>query len=690
MAQGRRTIAASVAGIRCALVLVVVVGASGVCAHGADKFWIGAGSGGPAGGFWNDNTNWSTPGVPTLGDNAVFDADVAELFEIDLDVNAQVDSASFEDATPFRLNNNALSLATGDITTTGAATHTINSNIGLGAQASWNIAETSGLDVNGVISGSHALAKSGAGALTLNGANTYTGGTTLTSGTVAVWADNNLGAATGPITFTGGTLRFDADFNLANTRTVTLAGSGIFNTNAHNATVAQAIGGTGVLAKAGTGTLTLDGANTYVGLTVIGNGTIAVGNSTALGTGSVFIGGNSTTALLLDTANINVANDIFLTAGAGAITLGTTDFGAGQNSTIGGDVSLIRSATLQAGSNDQTTFSGRITGAGDLTITSPFAPGRRIVLDRGSGDANSFIGDITIAANAHLQIGAANSIANRTIPDAGTINFANAGSQLRISPTASGDFEAVGTLIGPGGIDMVTGAAFTLAIGADNELGTLTGIITDSVGALSINKVGAGTQTFSGANTYTGGTTIAAGALLADNATGSATGSGPVYVNAGATLGGTGTVAGPVTVATGGTLAPGTALGTLTVGGITFDAAAFFEVQLAATDFDPLDVNGQVNLVAGPTLSVLPFDSFLPTIGDQFEVLTWQTGLTGTFANLQVDPFFLANGIDFKTITTNPNGPGNLTLRAIPEPASLTLLAAGGLLLMRRHRTRAA
>src|SRR5262249_5025807 len=69
----------------------------------------------------------------------------------------------------------------------------------------------------GTISGTGVVEKTGAGVLTLAPAapsgNTYSGGTIFTAGTVAVGADNALGAPIGALTFNGGTLQFASSFD---------------------------------------------------------------------------------------------------------------------------------------------------------------------------------------------------------------------------------------------------------------------------------------------------------------------------------------------------------------------------------------------------------------------------------------------------------------------------------------------
>ncbi|MDP6719862.1 MAG: PEP-CTERM sorting domain-containing protein, partial [Pirellulaceae bacterium] len=86
-----------------------------------------------------------------------------------------------------------------------------------------------------------------------------------------------------------------------------------------------------------------------------------------------------------------------------------------------------------------------------------------------------------------------------------------------------------------------------------------------------------------------------------------------------------------------------------------------------------------------PTLEILPWSNFVPEIGDEFVILTWQESLDGLFGDVIVDPWFITNGLDFDLHYNNVDGQGNLTIEATPEPATLSLLALGGLALVRRR-----
>ena len=92
----------------------------------------------------------------------------------------------------------------------------------------------------------------------------------------------------------------------------------------------------------------------------------------------------------------------------------------------------------------------------------------------------------------------------------GTLNVATGAIvDLRNNPIT------VGALTGSGTVDNAYVTAQTLTVGNGNGGGVFSGTITETVGPLSLLKVGAGTQTLTGANTYTGGTTINGGTLVA-------------------------------------------------------------------------------------------------------------------------------------------------------------------------------
>ncbi|EAY8944955.1 autotransporter outer membrane beta-barrel domain-containing protein [Salmonella enterica] len=111
------------------------------------------------------------------------------------------------------------------------------------------------------ISGSGQVVKSGDGALTLSGANSYSGGTLISDGTLVASNVDALGSG-----------------DVTNNATLEMNTGGDFINN---------IGGTGRVEKSGDDTLTLSGSNTYTGGTLISDGTLVASNVEALGTGDV-------------------------------------------------------------------------------------------------------------------------------------------------------------------------------------------------------------------------------------------------------------------------------------------------------------------------------------------------------------------------------------------------------------------
>jgi autotransporter-associated beta strand protein len=208
------------------------------------------------------------------------------------------------------------------------------------------------------------LTKAGTGTLTLSGANTYSGATTINAGVLQLGSATGLSSNT-TVTFptaSTGTLRLNGNSVAVNG----LSGPAGTVENASATAAALTVGGStattfgGViqdgagagaltLVKAGTGALTLAGANTYTGGTTISGGKLVIGAPGALpDTGTVTIALNGT----LSTAG-----------GAG---------GAGVSETAG--TLKTTGSTIELGTGVHTlTFSG-LAPLGDLT-SSPVITG---------------------------------------------------------------------------------------------------------------------------------------------------------------------------------------------------------------------------------------------------------------------------------------------------------------------------
>ena len=137
--------------------------------------------------------------------------------------------------------------------------------------------------VSGTISASSiapiGVGKYGSGTLFLEGANTFTNTINLIGGMINFSSLNNLGGASTPLNFNGGTLQFaPGNSSDISTRTITInSGGAVIDTGTNVVSFGNGLGnnGSGSLTKAGAGTLSLNGAYTWTGGTIVSNGTLA-------------------------------------------------------------------------------------------------------------------------------------------------------------------------------------------------------------------------------------------------------------------------------------------------------------------------------------------------------------------------------------------------------------------------------
>lgn len=95
------------------------------------------------------------------------------------------------------------------------------------------------------------------------------------------------------------------------------------------------------------------------------------------------------------------------------------------------------------------------------------------------------------------------------------------------------------------------------------------------------------------------------------------------------------------------------------------------EIELGGTtpgsgpgNHDQINDSGTLQLIEGPTLSILSYSNFVPAPGDEFTILTWQHALEGTFGPVEVGPLLAAEVITFDLDYDNPSGAGDLTITA--------------------------
>jgi fibronectin-binding autotransporter adhesin len=311
---------------------------------------------------------------------------------------------------------------------------------------------TNNSTLNGVISGTGSLTKDGSGSVTLNGANTYSGGTNINAGKAIISQNASLGV--GQATFATGTeLETAAGVTLANQ--VQLAGNTTLHSLTNNSTLNGVISGTGSLTKDGSGSVTLNGANTYSGGTNINAGKAIISQDASLGVGQA-----------------TFATGTALTTAAGV--------------TVSNLINLAGDATLHSSTHDSS-LNGVISGAGSLT--------------KDGGGSVSLNGANTYSGGTNINAGTA-IISKDNSFGTGQATFAT-GTALT---TAAG--VTVSNLINLAG---------DATLHSSTHDSSLNGVIS---GAGSLTKDGSGSVSLNGANTYSGGTNINAGkAIISQDAT---------------------------------------------------------------------------------------------------------------------------------------------------------------------------
>ena len=412
--------------------------------------------------------------------------------------------------------------------------------------------------VSGSISGSGSLTTEGFGTLILSGSNSYTGPTTIVNGTLQINGSGSLPAAS--VVTDNGTLAF-----------------GNLLPSVPLITVPNNLSGSGNLLVNGTGTVSLSGINTALtGITTIASGVLEIANALSLPPGKVIDNG----ILNLDFSTISPINNLIsgtgivnmIGTGTAILTNALNSFSGGVGISGGGTIRVTADALLGAAAGLLTfdigtleiaglvpfvssrpvlmagtgtflidslgeiaTFSGVITGAGNLTVA-----GLGILALAGE---NSFTGAVGINPGATLQINTITALpAAVNITDNGTLSFTFAAPSIgsitgNISGTGHLLIDGTGTLILSGNNSGFTGTVTILAgeleVNTINSLNAATSILVDGnltlnipagptltinapiSGTGSVNITNDGTLILANAgNTYSGGTGISGGGTI--------------------------------------------------------------------------------------------------------------------------------------------------------------------------------
>lgn len=469
-------------------------------------------------------------------------------------------------------NDTALGTNTGGVTLAGGtlqfgANATSSRALTVTANSTVGVAAGSTVQFSGSVTGTANVTKSGDGELNLAtpnalsvvasvGAGTVklSNANAATNGNVGPNIDNGLVFNSGIGTFNVGGLNGAAILNLADTALspVTLS----VGANNSSSTFNGALTGAGSLVKVGTGTLTLNGAGTYSGGTVVSAGTLAAGAATApgpitpFGVGTVTV--NNGGLLYLGTTvqnafgsyqipnNISVDNgSVYAFDGSHRIQ-GNFNIGTG-GAAIGSTFNAPWEGFAEPNFPKALFVDGLVTGSGNLTVQdkgdftgNAWNTSCAVFTSQGTAAQNTYSGTVTVnpltvsgSGGSYLYLVGTNALANATINltgnnlsgsgrmGAATLHFGDGNvdgpGYMTIGGLAgSGNFGLVNTILFTGGAGYSNGAPVALTVGYNNSSTTYSGVMS---GAGSLIKVGTGTLTLSGANSYTGNTTVSAGTL---------------------------------------------------------------------------------------------------------------------------------------------------------------------------------
>ncbi|MGB3819759.1 autotransporter-associated beta strand repeat-containing protein, partial [Achromobacter pulmonis] len=389
------------------------------------------------------------------------------------------------------------------------------------------------------------LTKQGGGVLILSADNTYSGGTRIEDGTLQLGKGGAAGAVTGDIV---------NDAELVFDRSGAVAFDG-------------AISGVGSVTKKGANTLTLTGANTYAGKTLIEAGTLRIGDGGTAGSMAASIVNQGT--LVFDRSDkLTYAGKIsgaggLIQAGTGATLLtGTNTYGGATE---------IRAGTLQFGAQDAKPSLNALPGSLSVAKEATLAVDPSALV-RVGGEVTLSDGSTLLLRHAALSddASAAGLTASKvTIGQGVTLRLPNlvdtsAGSKVIFSTTGGivGDFAGV-VMDAPHTADYrdywtlearksadnnsyltryglswnasptVAHGTFTLEQGQED---TISQVLLGRQAVNALTKKGAGTLTLTGANTYTGSTAVEGGKLRLGDGGVSGSVNGPISLGEDAAL----------------------------------------------------------------------------------------------------------------------------------------------------------
>lgn len=294
----------------------------------------------------------------------------------------------------------------------------------------------------GSLTGAGGLVKTGSGNLALSGSNAYTGDTTLSAGTLTLSGGSALADQTAVTVATGARLVVAGDEtvgSLAGAGDVALTGHSLATgANGNSTRFDGVISGDGGLTKVGAGSMTLAGANTYSGTTLVQAGTLRVGDGGThgqLGTGAV----DNRAALVFDRSDALTVDNAITGSGSltqlqGQLTLtSTANQYTGATTVSGGTLATSGAERLPDGSAVHVAAGGHLALAGNETVASINADGAVTA----AGDIHTagdqvYVGTLTLTNPQGTQLTAQQITANNTGNQfgTGTLSITAANAQL--------------------------------------------------------------------------------------------------------------------------------------------------------------------------------------------------------------------------------------------------------------------
>ncbi len=396
------------------------------------------------------------------------------------------------------------------------------------------------LDISGTVNltpTSAALAGNNAVSLGLSGANDIlylrSGGLLITR---AIFGGS---PANTEVHFSGGTLTPIADelnFLVGITNAFMENGGLIVDTTNHNVTIAQAIqaAGSGGLTKLGSGSLTLMGADTYAGTTVVSAGKLILTPSFAA-PGAITVASNATLAFLSASPGQTTYVPGATPSDGAALEAQFTGLSNNPTAPAGFLTNLTLNGTVKANLVGSSIKIGQfplfgyntISGAGSIVIGQvPQGVVATLVTNTGAKTIDLVVSSV----NPLIWTGATSGNWDLTSTNwtlLGSPRVFTQGDNVRLDDSASNSILTMTLALTPGGVTVSNSTLpYQLNASGSGALG----------GSMSLVKQGTNSLALSAPNSFVGPVTVAAGTIIAGNGSALGATNGATTVQIGATL----------------------------------------------------------------------------------------------------------------------------------------------------------